>query len=281
MEIQLGKFNQLEIVKEVDFGQYMNGGEFGEILLPKRYVDKSLTLGDVINVFLYLDSEERLIATTETPLVQVGQYAYLEVAWVNQYGAFMNWGLMKDLFVPFGEQREKMIKGRKYVIYAYIDDASYRIVASSKLDSFIKKPEPSALTIEEPVDLLVWDKTDLGYKVIVNNLYSGLIYSNEVFQTIDIGMSLQGFIQQIRPDGKIDVALQRSGVENIVEFADVLFQKLKETDNGFLPFHDKSNAEDIYRNFKVSKKTFKRGVGDLYKKRLINLLPNGIELIKK
>ena len=118
MEIQLGKFNQLEIVKEVDFGQYLNGGEFGEILLPKRYVDKSLTLGDVINVFLYLDSEERLIATTETPLVQVGQYAYLEVAWVNQYGAFMNWGLMKDLFVPFGEQREKMIKGRKYVIYA-------------------------------------------------------------------------------------------------------------------------------------------------------------------
>ena len=281
MDIQLGKFNTLEIVKEVDFGQYLNGGDLGEILLPKRYIDPSLRVGDVINVFLYLDSEERLVATTETPLVQVGQFAYLEVAWTNQYGAFLNWGLMKDLFVPFAEQREKMQKGKKYVIYAYIDDASYRIVASSKLDSFIQDPEPDSLSLNESVELIVWDRTDLGYKVIINNLYGGLIYNNEIFQSVEIGLQLTGFIKQVRPDGKIDVSLQRSGMENIVEFADVLLQKLSESEKGFLPFHDKSNAEDIYDAFKVSKKTFKKGIGDLYRKRLITLLPNGIQLTKK
>ena len=281
MDIQLGKFNTLEIVKEVDFGQYLNGGDLGEILLPKRYIDPSLREGDVIHVFLYLDSEERLVATTETPLVQVGQFAYLEVAWTNQYGAFLNWGLMKDLFVPFAEQREKMQKGKKYVIYAYIDDASYRIVASSKLDSFIQDPEPDSLSLNESVELIVWDRTDLGYKVIINNLYGGLIYNNEIFQSVEIGLQLTGFIKQVRPDGKIDVSLQRSGMENIVEFADVLLQKLSESEKGFLPFHDKSNAEDIYDAFKVSKKTFKKGIGDLYRKRLITLLPNGIQLTKK
>lgn len=281
MEIQLGKFNQLEIVKEVDFGQYLNGGELGEILLPKRYIDPNLRVGDVISVFLYLDSEERLVATTETPLVQVGQFAYLEVAWTNQYGAFLNWGLMKDLFVPFAEQRVKMQKGKKYVIYAYIDDASYRIVASSKLDSFIQEPEPDALSLDESVDLIVWDRTDLGYKVIINNLYGGLIYNNEIFQSVEIGMQLKGFIKQVRSDGKIDISLQRSGMENVVEFADVLLQRLNETEKGFLPFHDKSNAEEIYDAFNVSKKTFKKGVGDLYRKRLITLLPNGIQLTKK
>lgn len=281
MEIQLGKFNQLPIVKEVDFGQYLDGGEAGEILLPQRYVLPNSKIGDVINVFLYLDSEERLIATTEQPYVQVGEYAFLEVAWINEYGAFLDWGLMKDLFVPFGEQREKMKKGERYVVYTYVDDATYRIVASSKLDSFLQRPEQDELTNEQEVNLLVWDQTDLGFKVIINNQFNGLIYANEIFQPVSIGMSLTGYIQQIRSDDKIDVALQLAGKQNIVEFSDELYELLKNAKDGFLPFHDKSPAEAIYDEFEVSKKTFKRAVGDLYKKRMITLLPNGIQLAKK
>ncbi len=281
MEIQLGKFNQLEIVKEVDFGQYLDGGVLGEILLPQRYVLSDSKIGDVIDVFLYLDSEERIVATTKTPLVQVGQYAYLEVVWTNEYGAFLDWGLMKDLFVPFGEQKTKMQKGEKYVVYTYIDDATYRIVASSRIDSFLVRPTATDLSQGDKVDLLIWAKTDLGYKVIINNLYGGLIYSNEIFQPVDIGMQLCGYIQQIRPDGKVDVSLQLAGKKNVVEFSDILLEKLEEMEDGFLPYHDKSPAEDIYDAFKVSKKTFKKAIGDLYKKRLITLLPNGIQLMKK
>ncbi|NMA72621.1 MAG: GntR family transcriptional regulator [Bacteroidales bacterium] len=281
MEIQLGKFNQLKIVKEVDFGQYLDGGELGEILLPQRYVLSESKIGDIIDVFLYLDSEERIIATTKTPFVQVGQYAYLEVVWINEYGAFLDWGLMKDLFVPYGEQKVKMEKGKKYIVYTYIDDATYRIVASSKIDSFLIRPTATDLLQEEQVDLLIWEKTDLGYKVIINNLYGGLIYDNEIFQSINIGMELSGYIQQIRPDGKVDVALQPTGKKNIIEFSDILLEKLQGSKDGFLAYHDKSPAEDIYNEFMVSKKTFKKAIGDLYKKRLITLHSNGIQLVKK
>lgn len=281
METQLGKFNQLRIVKEVDFGQYLDGGDLGEILLPQRYVLSDSKVGDSIEVFLYLDSNERIVATTKTPLVQVGQYAYLEVVWINEYGAFLDWGLMKDLFVPFGEQRVKMEKGKKYVVYAYIDDATYRIVASSKIDSFLTRPTATDLSQDEKVELLVWDQTDLGYKVIINNRYGGLIYNNEVFQPIAIGMRLDGYVGQVRPDGKVDVTLQLTGKKNVVEFVDVLLSRLQSQEDGFLPYHDKSPAEDIYDEFRVSKKTFKKGIGDLYKRRLITLLPNGIQLVKK
>ena len=178
MSIELGKFNQLEVVKEVDFGLYLDGGDEGEILLPTRYVPEDCKVGDMLNVFLYLDIDERLIATTLTPLVQVGQFACLEVSWVNQFGAFLNWGLMKDLFVPFSEQKMKMQVGRSYVVHAHVDEESYRIVASAKVERYLSKDMPDYAPGAE-VDILIWQKTDLGFKAIIDNKYSGLLYENE------------------------------------------------------------------------------------------------------
>ena len=276
MNIELGKFNQLEVVKEVDFGLYLDGGEEGEILLPTRYVPEGCQVGDMLNVFLYLDIDERLIATTLTPLVQVGQFACLEVAWVNQFGAFLNWGLMKDLFVPFSEQKMKMQVGRKYVIHAHLDDESYRIVASAKVERYLSKDIPDYAPGTE-VDILIWQKTDLGFKAIIDNKHSGLLYENEIFCTLETGMQMRAFVKQVREDGKVDLILQKPGFEKIDDFSKTLLDYIKEH-GGRIHLNDKSPAEDIYDTFGVSKKTFKKGVGDLDKKRLISLQENGITL---
>ena len=276
MNIELGKFNQLEVVKEVDFGLYLDGGEEGEILLPTRYVPEGCQVGDMLNVFLYLDIDERLIATTLTPLVQVGQFACLEVAWVNQFGAFLNWGLMKDLFVPFSEQKMKMQVRRKYVIHAHLDDESYRIVASAKVERYLSKDIPDYAPGTE-VDILIWQKTDLGFKAIIDNKHSGLLYENEIFCTLETGMQMRAFVKQVREDGKVDLILQKPGFEKIDDFSKTLLDYIKEH-GGRIHLNDKSPAEDIYDTFGVSKKTFKKGVGDLYKKRLISLQENGITL---
>lgn len=276
MNIELGKFNQLEVVKEVDFGLYLDGGEEGEILLPTRYVPEGCQVGDMLNVFLYLDIDERLIATTLTPLVQVGQFACLEVAWVNQFGAFLNWGLMKDLFVPFSEQKMKMQVGRKYVIHAHLDDESYRIVASAKVERYLSKDIPDYAPGTE-VDILIWQKTDLGFKAIIDNKHSGLLYENEIFCTLETGMQMRAFVKQVREDGKVDLILQKPGFEKIDDFSKTLLDYIKEH-GGRIHLNDKSPAEDIYDTFGVSKKTFKKGMGDLYKKRLISLQENGITL---
>ena len=276
MNIELVKFNQLEVVKEVDFGLYLDGGEEGEILLPTRYVSEGCQVGDMLNVFLYLDIDERLIATTLTPLVQVGQFACLEVAWVNQFGAFLNWGLMKDLFVPFSEQKMKMQVGRKYVIHAHLDDESYRIVASAKVERYLSKDIPDYAPGTE-VDILIWQKTDLGFKAIIDNKHSGLLYENEIFCTLETGMQMRAFVKQVREDGKVDLILQKPGFEKIDDFSKTLLDYIKEH-GGRIHLNDKSPAEDIYDTFGVSKKTFKKGVGDLYKKRLISLQENGITL---
>ena len=269
MSIELGKFNQLEVVKEVDFGVYLDGGEEGEILLPTRYVPEDCKIGDFLNVFLYLDMDERLIATTLTPLVQVGQFACLEVAWVNQFGAFLNWGLMKDLFVPFSEQKMKMQVGRKYVIHAHLDDESYRIVASAKVERYLSKDRPEYASGDE-VNILIWQKTDLGFKAIIDNKFSGLLYDSEIFQHLETGMQLKAYVKQVREDGKIDLILQKPGIEKIGDFSMVLLQYIKDN-GGKIGFNDKSPAELIYDTFEVSKKTFKKAVGDLYKKHLIVL----------
>lgn len=279
MSIELGKFNALEVVKEVDFGMYLDGGEEGEILLPTRYVPEDCKVGDWLNVFLYLDIDERLIATTLTPLAQVGEFACLEVSWVNQYGAFLNWGLMKDLFVPFSEQKMRMQVGKKYVVYVYIDEESYRIVASAKIDRYLSKDMPEYQPGDE-VDVLIWQKTDLGFKAIVDNKFSGLLYDTQIFQSIFTGDKLKAHIRQVREDGKIDLILQKTGKANINDFAEVLHEYL-ETHNGYSPLHDKSDAAEIYNEFGVSKKTFKKGVGDLYKKRIISIEPDGLHLLKK
>ena len=276
MSIELGKYNQLEVVKEVDFGVYLDGGEEGEILLPTRYVPEDCKIGDILNVFLYLDMDERLIATTLTPYVQVGQFACLEVSWVNEYGAFLNWGLMKDLFVPFREQKMKMQVGRKYVIHAHLDEESYRIVASAKVERYLSKDKPEYAAGDE-VNILIWQKTDLGFKAIIDNKYSGLLYETEIFTSLETGMEMKAFVKQVREDGKVDLILQKPGFEKIDDFAKTLLDYIREQ-GGRISLNDKSPAEDIYDTFGVSKKTFKKGVGDLYKKRLISLHEDGITL---
>ena len=276
MNVILGKYNQLEVVKEVDFGVYLNGGDDGEILVPSRYVPEGCRPGDMLNVFIYLDNEERLIATTLQPKVQVDEFACLEVAWVNEYGAFLDWGLMKDLFVPFREQKMKMQKGHRYVVHAHVDEDSYRIMASAKVEKYLSKDMPPYQSGEE-VEVMAWQKTDLGYKVIVDNKYSGLVYQKEIFKALEPGMKMQAYIRQVREDGKIDLTLQKDGLQKVGDFAEVLLQYIKEQ-GGHTSLNDKSAAEDIYDTFGVSKKTFKKAVGDLYKKRLILLVEDGIRL---
>lgn len=274
MSIELGKYNTLEVVKAVDFGMYLDGGEEGEILLPSRYVPQDCKVGDRLNVFIYLDNEERLVATTLAPLVQVGQFACLEVAWINQYGAFLNWGLMKDLFVPFREQKMKMQVGKKYVIHAHLDDESYRIVASAKVDRYLSK-EKAAYEPGQEVDILIWQKTDLGFKAIIDNEYGGLLYESEIFQPLHTGMRMKAYVKQVREDGKIDLQLQKTGQAKVEDFSATLLDYIR-GQGGRTTLNDKSPAEEIYATFGVSKKTFKKAVGDLYKKHLVVLEEDGI-----
>ena len=267
--IRLGEYNLLEVVKEVDFGVYLDGSEDGEILLPTRYVPQGCKPGDVLNVFIYLDMDERLIATTLQPYVKVGEFACLEVAWVNQFGAFLDWGLMKDLFVPFREQKMKMVKGNSYVVHVHLDEDSYRIVASAKVEKYLSKEMPEYNPGDE-VDIMVWQKTDLGFKVIVDNKFGGMIFKNEIFTDVRTGMRMTAYIKQVRPDGKIDLELQKGGVKKVEDFADTLLEYIR-SNGGSTPLNDKTDADVIYNTFGVSKKTFKKAVGDLYKKRLIVL----------
>ena len=245
MNIVLGKYNQLEVVKEVDFGVYLNGGDDGEVLLPTRYVPEGTKPGDMLNVFIYLDNEERLIATTLEPKVQVGEFACLEVAWVNEYGAFLDWGLPKDLLVPFREQRSEMKQGYKYIVYIYADVESRRLVASAKLNKFLDNT-PVEYEYNEEVDLLVTQKTDLGWKVIVNSRHSGMIYDNEIFVPIQKGDRIKGYVKHIRRDEKLDITLQKTGydVEAMDTLAKEIFEKLK-VSGGIIPLSDKSSAEEI------------------------------------
>lgn len=266
----------MEIVKEVDFGVYLDGDEDGEILLPLKYVPEGSAPGDILNVFIYLDMEERLVATTQQPYAQVGDFACLEVAWVNEYGAFLDWGLMKDLFVPFREQKVKMQKGRRYVVYVDLDEESYRIMGSARVERYLSRERADYLPGDE-VEVMVWQRTDLGYKVIVDNKFGGMLYHNEIFQQLATGMKLPAFVKQVRPDGKIDLELQQAGFRKVDDFAEVFLQFIKDK-GGRTSINDKTDAETIYDTFGVSKKTFKKAVGELYKKRLIVLEDGGIRL---
>ena len=276
--IRLGDYNRMTVVKTVDFGVYLDGGEEGEVLLPARYVPDGCKEGDELEVFVYLDNEERLVATTQTPLAKVGDFACLEVSWVNEYGAFLNWGLMKDLFCPFREQKMKMEKGKRYIVHVHIDHESHRIVASAKVERYFDPSFPPYRYGDE-VSLLVWQKTDLGFKVIIDNRYAGLVYSNQIFREIRTGDRMKGYIEAVREDGKIDVMLQPTGWRMTKETADVLLDYL-ETHQGVCRLTDKSPAEDIYQAFQVSKKSYKKAVGDLYKRRLITIEEDCIRLNK-
>lgn len=273
----IGLMNELEIVKTVDFGIYLDGGPHGEILMPKRYVPEDSKPGDILNVFIYLDSEDRLIATSETPKAMVGQFALLKVISVNSVGAFLDWGLPKDLLVPFREQQQRMEAGHSYLVYVYLDDESQRIVATSKLDKCVNNI-PIDYELGEEVDLLIAGQTDLGYKAIIDNSHWGMIFKNEVFQNLKTGDQLKGFIKNIREDEKIDLSLQKEGYEKIEDLSKNILNRLA-ANNGFLALTDKSSPEQIKHTFQISKKNFKKAIGALYKQRLINIEDDGIRLL--
>ena len=276
-KILLGQKNLLKAVWKVDFGMYLEGDDEGKILLPTRYVPEDLEVGDEIEVFVYLDNEERRVATTLEPKAMVGDFAYLEVAWVNEFGAFLDWGLMKDLFCPFREQKKRMETGRSYIVHVHLDEESYRIMASAKVEKWLEN-DTSPLSVGDKVSALIWQKTDLGFKAIIENKYGALLYDSQVFKDIHTGDRVDAYITKIRPDGKIDIALQPSGRQHTEDFAEQLLHYLQYR-GGRCRLGDKSSAEEIKEQFGVSKKTYKRAIGDLYKRRLITINDDGIELV--
>lgn len=274
--IEIGKFNTLTVIKLVDFGVYLDGEERGEILMPKEYVPDNCSPDDEVRVFIYFDSEDRIVATTENPYVQVGEFAFLKVVAVSGVGAFLDWGLRKDLMVPFREQRETMLEGHSYLVYAYVDKASDRIVASTKIDKYLDQVFPEYEPGQE-VDVLIARKSDLGYSVIVNNAHWGLIYQNEIFQPVKIGQKLKGYIKEIREDEKIDVSLQPAGYAKIDGLSKMILDKIRDN-GGVLDISDKSAPEEIYNLFGCSKKNYKKAIGALFKRGMIDIDVNEIRL---
>lgn len=277
--IKIGKYNTLKIVKDLDFGVYLDGGDGLEILLPARYVPKNVKPGDEIEVFIYHDNEGRLIATTAKPLAQAEEFQYMEVKSVNNTGAFLEWGLMKDLLVPFKEQKMPMREGKWYLVYVHVDHVTGRIVASARIDKYLDNVIPD-YTFNQEVDLLVTDETEIGYKVIINNRHWGLVYHNEVFRRLEKGERVKGYIKEVRDDDKIDVSLTPLGYQKIDGIAGAILESLK-AQGGFIAVHDKSEPDVIYSLFRCSKKAFKQAIGALYKQHLISLETNGIRLIKE
>ncbi len=278
--IEVGKYNTLKVVKDLDFGLYLDGGEeLGEILLPRRYVPPTCTVDSEIEVFIYLDSEDRLIATTEMPTAIVGEFAYLKALEVTKVGAFMDWGLPKDLLVPFREQKVKIEKGKSYIVFLYLDDISGRIAASSKIEKYLDNIPPE-YSVGEQVDLIISGESDLGYKAIINNTHSGIIYFNQTFKKLAKGEKIKGYISKIRDDEKIDLLLEKPGYAKIDDISSRILEVLKKQD-GFLNLNDKSDAEDVKNILGISKKSFKKAIGTLYKQRIIEIGDRGIFLLKK
>lgn len=276
--VRIGKFNELRLTRVVDFGVYLDGEELGEILLPGKEVPMGCSEGDLFDVFIYLDSEDRLIATREEPYAQVGDIVSLKVAAVTRIGAFLDWGLPKDILVPHSEQREKMEEGKEYLVKIYLDKKSNRIVATQKLGRFLDEHEHDYQDGQK-VQLKIIQKTDLGYKAIVDGKFSGVIYQSEVFKDIKIGQEIPGYIKKVREDRKLDLSLSQIGYFKVIDTANFLIEKL-EANAGYLPLTDKSSPEDIYKYTGESKKTFKKAVGALYKARAIKIEDKGIRLIK-
>lgn len=273
--IKAGQFNRLKVIKEVSFGVYLDGEEWGDILLPGKVVPKGTQVNDTLEVFIYFDSEDKIIATTLRPRVVLGRCALLKVIDVNRVGAFLDWGLDKDLLAPVPEQQRPMESGKSYIIYTKLDNKG-RIIASSKLDHFLDKT-PMSLKQGEEVSLLIADTTPLGNKVIINERYWGLVHRTDIFQALPYGKKMPGYIKAIRDDGKIDVVLRKTGQDNIQELAKRILAELHKN-GGFLPLHDKSSSLDIKRALGESKKSFKSAIGQLYKKREIIIEPDGIRL---
>lgn len=275
--INVGQYNELEVVKELDFGIYLREGDV-EILMPTKWVPQGTKIGDFLNVFIFRDSDDRLIATTVKPFATADTFAFLEAKQVNEIGAFLDWGMDKDLLVPFREQQHKMQAGKSYVVFVYVDEETDRLVASAKLSRFIERDH---IDIQDGdiVDLLIYSETDLGYNAIVNNLYSGLIYKNEIFEAIRVGDSMKGFVKHVREDNKIDLSLQKSGFE-LVDDVKWRILNLMKQNGGFLALSDNSSPEEIKSTLQISKKAFKKAIGALYRERLVKLTEKGVTLVQ-
>lgn len=274
--IHLGKFNTLTIARKSEFGLYLAYDEKKEVLLPRRFVPETFEIGDPLSVFVYQDSENRLTATTQKPLAQVGEFASFKVVSNEAAGAFLNWGLSKDLFLPFAEQTRRLRVGDSVIAYVYVDNSD-RLAASMRLDRNLSN-SLEGLEENQEVEILVAAKTDLGYKAIISNNTWGMLYFNEVFKDLSVGTKSTAFIKKIRPDGKIDLSLQRIGHQAADDIAPLILKKLKDS-KGFLEINDKTSAELIYSMFGVSKKKYKMALGSLYKQRLITVSDDGIRLV--
>jgi len=274
--IEIGKINSLRVVKFVDFGAYLDGQEKGEILIPKRYIPLTVQVDDIIDVFIYTDSDDRIIATTEKPFAKVDEFAFLKVTSVNKVGAFLDWGLLKDLLVPFSEQKQTLEEGKSYIVRLFLDKLTERVAATTKIDKYLNTELPTYQPDDE-VEILIHSQTDIGYKAIIENKFWGILYENEVFRTLKRGQRLTAYIKKVRTDGKIDLNLDKPGFEKIDDLTDRIIEKLK-TNNGFIGVTDKSSPETIYGMFGASKKTYKKAIGSLFKQRLIEITEDGIRL---
>ena len=278
--LNIGQHNTLTILRDTKVGLFLgNGNEADDVLLPNKYVPKVFEIGEEITVFVYLDHEERPVATTLVPYIFLNEFALLRVNYTNQIGAFMDWGMEKDILVPFKEQARPMEKGKRYLVYLYMDDKTNRLVASSKTNQFLDNEN---ITVEkgEEVDLIISHITEIGINVIINQIHKGLVYKDEVYDdSIRTGDRMRGYIKLVRPDGKIDVSLQIQGFESIEPNSEIILNELRAS-RGFLRLNDNSNPEDIKTVLKMSKKTFKKAIGLLYKEKLIEIKDDGIYLVK-
>jgi len=279
MMIETGRLNMLKVVKQVDFGVYLDGGEAGEILMPSRYVPTQCQVGDTLETFIYRDSDDRLIATTERPYAMVGEFALLKTVDVTPTGAFLNWGLPKDLLVPFSEQKPRMEQGKSYIVRIYLDEESDRIVGSARLDDFLYRESEDEFSIGEAVSLLIANKSELGYQVIIDNTHWGLLHHSEAARPLRRGQHLTGYVKHIREDHRIDLCLHMKASEKTDDIAQVIIRELRKN-NGFISVTDKSSPDDIQQHFGISKKMYKKAVGALYKKKVIAMTADGIGLLE-
>ena len=277
--VKIGQMNRLQAVKPIDAGMLLAGGEFGNILLPRRYLPESVKVGDELDVFIYLDSEDCIIATTLTPKVMVGQCAHLQVKEVNAVGAFLDWGLPKDLLVPYNEQHKPMEVGRSYVVTVFLDSYTNRITASSRLSHHLDE-RADGLKVHQAVDLLICGRSDMGFKAVINHTHLGLIFRDDAFRTLIYGEQLQGYIKNIRPDRKIDVSLQQHTEKGKDELAEKILQFLA-AHNGVSSLTDKSEPDAIYRQYQVSKGKYKNALSTLYKQRKILITTDQITLVEQ
>ena len=277
--ILLGDYNTLEILRVTEPGIFLGDKDGNEVLLPNRYIPEAFDIGDQINVFVYLDNDERPVAVTDQPYITKDNFALLRCNDVNKHGAFLDWGLVKELFCPFKEQAFKMQKGQWYLVCCYLDESSDRLVASSKTNRFLSNDNLSVAEYDE-VDLVVSHPSEIGWYVIVNKMHLGLVYKDQIFQDINVGDQLKGLVQKIRPGNKLDVALGQFGYRSLEPNAELLLNAI-EDHGGFLELTDKSDPEEIREVMQMSKKSFKKAIGNLYKSRLISIESNGLKLVKK